>query len=84
MQEVTRIVGRYEVLRELGRGGMATVYLARQIDLNRLVALKELAALRRSDASFAQRFLREARLAGSVTHPNVVTVYDLFEHDGTP
>jgi serine/threonine protein kinase len=84
MQGVERMVGRYEILRELGRGGMATVYLARQIDLNRLVALKELAALRRSDASFAQRFLREARLAGSVTHPNVVTVYDLFEHDGTP
>jgi serine/threonine protein kinase len=84
MQDVERMVGRYEILRELGRGGMATVYLARQIDLNRLVALKELAALRRSDASFAQRFLREARLAGSVTHPNVVTVYDLFEHDGTP
>jgi serine/threonine protein kinase len=84
MQEVKRTVGRYEILRELGRGGMATVYLARQVDLNRLVALKELAALRRSDASFAQRFLREARLAGSVTNPNVVTVYDLFEHDGTP
>jgi serine/threonine protein kinase len=77
-------VGRYEVLSELGRGGMATVYLARQVDLNRLVALKELASLRRSDPSFAQRFLREARLAGSVSHPNVVTVYDLFEHDGTP
>jgi serine/threonine protein kinase len=77
-------VGRYEVLSELGRGGMATVYLARQIDLDRLVALKELASLRRSDPSFAQRFLREARLAGSVSHPNIITVYDLFEHDGTP
>jgi hypothetical protein len=84
VQEVSKAVGRYELRRELGRGGMATVYLARQIDLNRLVALKELSALRRSDPSFAQRFLREARLAGSVSHPNVITVYDLFEHDGTP
>jgi Protein kinase domain len=84
VEETRKAVGRYELRQELGRGGMATVYLARQIDLNRLVALKELAALRRSDASFAQRFLREARLAGSVSHPNVITVYDLFEDGGTP
>jgi len=81
---LTSAVGRYELLRELGRGGMATVYLARQTELDRLVALKELAALQRADPSFAQRFLREARLAGSVSHPNVITVYDLFENDGTP
>jgi serine/threonine protein kinase len=81
---LTSTVGRYELLRELGRGGMATVYLARQTELDRLVALKELAALQRADPSFAQRFLREARLAGSVSHPNVITVYDLFENDGTP
>jgi len=81
---LTSTVARYELLRELGRGGMATVYLARQTELDRLVALKELAALQRADPSFAQRFLREARLAGSVSHPNVITVYDLFENDGTP
>src|SRR5205085_852353 len=69
---------------ELGRGGMASVYLARQIDLDRLVALKELDALRTSDPSFAQRFLREARLAGSLSHPNIVTVHDYFEQDGAP
>ena len=84
MERVRTVVGRYEVVRELGRGGMATVYLARQVDLDRLVALKELGALRQSDSSVVQRFLREARLAGSVSHPNVITVYDLFEHDGTP
>jgi serine/threonine protein kinase len=84
VERVRTVVGRYEVVRELGRGGMATVYLARQVDLDRLVALKELGALRQSDPSVAQRFLREARLAGSVSHPNVITVYDLFEHDGTP
>ena len=77
-------IGRYEVLRQIGRGGMAVVYLARQPDLERFVALKELRALHDDDPSYAQRFLREARLAGSLTDPNVVTVYEYFEHDGTP
>ena len=78
---VERKVGRYEILREIGRGGMATVYLARQIDLDRRVALKELGALRAEDPSFVKRFLREAQLAGSLSHPNVVTVHDYFEHE---
>jgi serine/threonine protein kinase len=77
-------VGRYEVLGELGRGGMATVYLARQPGIGRLVALKELETLRASDPGLARRFLREARTAGSLSHPNIATVYDYFEHGGTP
>jgi len=81
---VARTVGRYEILDELGRGGMATVYLARQADLDRLVALKELSAFRQSDPSFTRRFLRESRLAGSLSHPNIVTVYDYFEADEVP
>jgi serine/threonine protein kinase len=81
---VARTVGRYEILDELGSGGMATVFLARQTDLDRLVALKELSALRQSDPSFARRFLRESRLAGSLSHPNIVTVHDYFESDGIP
>jgi hypothetical protein len=84
MPGVRSVVGRYELLRELGRGGMATVYLARQAELDRLVALKELNALRTSDPAFAQRFLREARLAGSLGHPSLVTVHDYFEDRGTP
>src|SRR6267142_689278 len=84
MPELKQIVGRYEILRELGRGGMATVYLARQIDLDRPVALKELGALSTSDPSFAKRFLREARLGGSLSHPNIVTVYEYFADGGTP
>jgi predicted Ser/Thr protein kinase len=81
---VARTVGRYEILQELGRGGMATVYLARQTDLDRLVALKELSALRQSDPAFTRRFLRESRLTGSLSHPNIVTVHDYFENDGVP
>jgi predicted Ser/Thr protein kinase len=77
-------VGRYEIVRELGRGGMATVYLARQGSLGRMVALKELDALRAADPGLARRFLREARMAGSLSHPNIVTVHDYFEENGTP
>ena len=84
MAELKHGVGRYEILGELGRGGMSTVYLARQEELDRLVALKELAAFRDSDPSFARRFLREAQLAGSLSDPNIVTVYDYFEQDGAP
>jgi serine/threonine protein kinase len=84
MPDVQKTVGRYEILREVGRGGMARVYLARQSDLDRFVALKELAAFHASDPAFAQRFLRESRVAGSLSHPNIVTVHDYFEHDGTP
>ena len=84
MAEVAKTVGRYEVARELGRGGMAVVHLARQIDLDRLVALKELAAFHAADPDFARRFVRESRLAGSLVHANVVTVFDYFEHAGTP
>jgi predicted Ser/Thr protein kinase len=83
-RNVARTVGRYEILEELGRGGMATVFLAHQTDLDRSVALKELSAFRQSDPSFVQRFLRESRLAGSLSHPNIVTVLDYFEDDGTP
>ncbi|HWI70839.1 MAG TPA: serine/threonine-protein kinase, partial [Baekduia sp.] len=79
-----RTVGRYEMLREIGRGGMATVYLARQPELRRLAALKELGTLRAEDQSMVGRFLHEARMAGSLNHPNIVTVYDYFEDGGTP
>jgi protein kinase-like protein len=76
-------VGRYEIVREVGRGGTAVVYLARQADLDRDVALKELAGLHASDPAFVERFLRESRVAGSLNHPNIVTVHEYFEHDGT-
>jgi serine/threonine protein kinase/DNA-binding beta-propeller fold protein YncE len=83
MSLVLRRVGRYEVLRELGRGGMATVHLARQIDLDRPVALKELALEQVMNPESAERFLRESRIAGGLNHPNVVAVHEYFEHHGT-
>src|SRR3954454_14196764 len=81
--ESTR-VGRYEVLDELGRGGTATVHLARQLDLDRLVALKRLDGFADESDRRVRRFVREARLAASLSHPNVVTIHDAFEVDGVP
>jgi tRNA A-37 threonylcarbamoyl transferase component Bud32 len=77
-----RTVGRYELLSQLGHGGMATVYLARQPGLDRDVALKELHRFEAADQHVSSsRFLREARLAGSLQHQNIVTVLEYFEHD---
>jgi serine/threonine protein kinase len=77
-------VGRYEIIRQIGRGGMATVYLARQETINREVALKELSSFHASSPDMVQRFLRESQLAGSLNHPNIVTVLEYFEDDGLP
>ncbi len=74
----------YDVIRELGRGGMAAVHLARQREMQRLVALKELGGFQARDPTSVERFLRESRLAGSLNHPNIVTVYEFFEDAGTP
>jgi serine/threonine protein kinase len=79
-----RQVGRYKVIRQIGRGGMAIVYLARQETLDREVALKELSSFHASAPEMAQRFLRESRLAGSLNHPNIVTVLEYFEDGGVP
>jgi serine/threonine-protein kinase len=80
----TLTADRYHVERELGRGGMATVYLARDEELHRPVALKVLAEHLAGEDDFRARFLREARLAGRLSHPNVVQVYDAGEADGLP
>lgn len=77
--------GRYRLERPLGRGGMATVYLAQDVELERPVAVKLLAESLAGDEAFRRRFLREARLAARLSHPNVVGVYDAGEaEDGRP
>ena len=77
-------VGRYDVQRVIGRGGAAAVYLAHQDDLDRDVALKELAPLRAADETFARRFVEESRLAGAMAHANIVVVHEYFEDNGIP
>ncbi|MDA0141688.1 serine/threonine-protein kinase, partial [Solirubrobacter deserti] len=80
----TKHIGSYEIVRELGHGGMAVVYLARQPGLERLVALKEMAAFGVRDPQMVHRFLREAQIAASLTHPNIVTVHEAFAVDAVP
>lgn len=75
---MTRI-GRYEILEALGRGGFATVYKARDTQLNRLVALKVLHEGWSGDPEFVQRFRKEAETAAQFSHPNIVTIYDIGE-----
>ena len=72
----TLTLGRYRVEETLGRGGMAVVYLARDEELSRPVAVKVLARHLAGEGSIRERFLREARLAARLSHPNVVRVYD--------
>jgi serine/threonine protein kinase len=76
-------ISGYRIEKQLGRGGMGTVYLAVQESLQRQVALKVLAAKLEADLEFVRRFQAEARAAAALNHPNVVTVYDVGEERGT-
>ena len=75
--------GRYRILRKLGSGGMANVYLAEDEELGRRVAIKILNERHASDDSFVERFRREATNAAGLSHPNIVSVYDRGEAEGT-
>ncbi|MBA3994026.1 MAG: hypothetical protein C0469_10915 [Cyanobacteria bacterium DS2.3.42] len=72
----TRIDGKYEVLENVGQGGMSVVYKAMQTAMHRIVAVKMLKMGLSSDPVFSQRFSREASLLGKLNHPNIVTVFD--------
>lgn len=76
-------LGSYEILSEIGRGGMGTVYRARQAGLERIVALKVLPGKLAGNREFVVRFMREARSIATLEHPGIVTVYDVGESDGT-
>jgi serine/threonine protein kinase len=77
-------IARYEILRELGRGGMAVVYLAHDPNFQREVAIKVLPREAMHDSTLYQRFQREARTIASLDHPAIVPVYDFGEEDGQP
>jgi serine/threonine-protein kinase len=74
----------YEILEQIGSGGMGVVYKARQAALNRLVALKMMRAIDASNPELLQRFRAEAQFVASLRHPHIVQVYDCGEHEGLP
>ncbi|MFT8361703.1 MAG: Stk1 family PASTA domain-containing Ser/Thr kinase [Sporolactobacillus sp.] len=76
-----RIGGRYEILSRLGEGGMALVYKAKDLILDRLVSVKILRTDLAGDEEFVKRFHREAESVASLSHPNIVAIYDIGEED---
>jgi serine/threonine-protein kinase len=86
MMEAQKI-GRYEIIEEKGRGAMGAVYVARDPAMDRIVALKTIHSLALSGPQadeFRERFYREARAAGGLSHPGIVTIFDVGEQDGVP
>ena len=76
------IDGRYEIIERVGNGGMATVYKAKDKVLNRFVAVKVLKEEFTTDEEFIRRFNAEAQAAACLTHPNIVSVYDVGHEEG--
>ena len=83
MNKLTKI-GKYEVIDLIGRGGMGVVYKATDPQLDRLVAIKMMTGGYDDDPDLLKRFYREAQATASLQHPNIVTVYNLGDQDGSP
>ncbi|RNC67862.1 MAG: serine/threonine protein kinase [Desulfuromonadales bacterium] len=75
--------GRYQIVKEVGRGSMGVVYEARDPNIDRVVALKVLRQDRITSETFVKRFLKEAKVVGRLSHPRIVTIYDVGEDQGT-
>lgn len=81
---IGKTLGQYTILEEAGRGGMATVYLAKQISMNRSVAIKVLPPHFLHDPSFLERFKREVEVISHLEHPHILPIYDYGEAEGMP
>jgi eukaryotic-like serine/threonine-protein kinase len=81
---LSTIFGRYQVLEKIGQGGMGVVYRAHDTLLERIVALKVIATTINDNPHLRERFFREARAAGQLSHRNIITIHDLGEHEGQP
>src|SRR5258708_20395367 len=77
-------LGKYEIISEIGRGAMGAVYKARDPFIGRLVALKTITSGLRAQANSLERFYQEARSAGALQHPHIVTIYQLCNEDNPP
>ena len=85
MQQIEkRQIGRYEILEEIGRGAMGVVFKGRDPLIGRAVAVKTITAGVAESADLLERFYREARAAGGLQHPNIVTIYEMAESEGAP
>src|SRR5580698_9302972 len=85
ISDIAQVAGRlpqFEIIELLGRGGMGVVYKARQVQLDRIVALKILPPVDALSPDFVARFTREARALAKLNHPNIVTVHDFGETNG--
>ncbi len=78
---MTKMLGKYEIIEQIGQGGFAIVYRARDVDLDRQVALKELRPVLFHDADWVRRFRREARTIARLEHPHIVSIYDVLDID---
>jgi serine/threonine protein kinase len=77
-------LGRDEIRSQLGAGGMGEVYRARDLEIGRDVAVKVLPETFSADKDRLQRFQQEASAAGALNHPNILSIYDVGKHDGSP